>query len=161
MQAFSDIHPPPPSFYFFSSFLLLHFASHSSPPGHGSLSPTHTPSPLPMAGRHSHQHSWPSPAVEPNSCNSPLLSLHLQFRYLSVLRVRPKILSSYFVHLLIQNGRKCYILMWKLLFCSLIEVLILNLKFELCLEVCEIVVKFWGIVGKLEVEETRGGRTQM
>ena len=55
--------------------------------------------------------------------------------------------------------------------------MILNLKLELCLGVCEIVVKFWGIVvyineigdmcgvavdkEKLKVEERKWGRIQM
>ena len=67
--------------------------------------------------------------------------------------------------------------MWELLFYGLIEVWILNLKFELHLGVCDIVMKFWEIMahineigdvwgvsmgtGKLEVEETGGGRTQI
>ena len=37
-----------------------------------------------------------------------------------------------------KNGRRCISLMWELLICCLIEVLMLNLKLELCLEFVEL-----------------------
>ena len=76
-----------------------------------------------------------------------------------------------------KKGGKCDNLMWKFLFCGLIEVWILNLELEIVFEVCGIMVEFWRIMvyaneiggvwgiamgrGKLKIEGRRRGKIQM